>query len=229
MIQFNLLPDVKLEYIKARRTKQLVMLVSFIAAGVTVSVVVVLFLGVNVVQRRHLNNLADDIEAKSTQLSNEKDIDKILTVQNQLNSLNGLHEGKPAAERLGGYLSQITPSDVALSELASDFTANTMKFSGSAKSLKNVNEFIDTLKFTTYDANGEEKNAFSAVVLSSFDRSDNQVDAAASYEITLNFDPAIFDIKQDIKLKVPNKITTRSVTERPEPLFQKLPTDEGGQ
>ncbi|HTE22437.1 MAG TPA: hypothetical protein VK674_05355 [Candidatus Limnocylindria bacterium] len=225
MIQFNLLPDVKLEYIKARRGKHLVMLVSLIATGVTVAITVFLFLGVNVIQKDHLNNLSEDIQAKGDHLKGQQDIDKILAVQSQLNSLNGLHDAKPAADRLGTYLAQVTPNEVSISELAVDFQANTMTFDGAADALKSVNEFIDTLKFTTYELNGETKNAFFTVVLASFDRSDGEGEDPASYQVTLSFDPVIFDIKQDTRLQVPNKITTRSVTERPNPLFQQQPND----
>jgi hypothetical protein len=227
MIQFNLLPDVKLEYIKARRSKHLVMLISFIVTGISIALVVILFVGVNVLQRKHLDNLDHDIKEKTQQLSGEQDINKILTVQNQLNTLNGLHDAKPAIERLGPYLAQITPAGVFISSLKVDYAANTMSFDGGAGSVKSVNTFIDTMKFTTYGSEG--KNAFSNVVLTSLDRSDkDQGDAPpAKYQITLAFDPGIFDIKltapdpkEPIKLNVPEQVTTRSVTEKPSPLFQ---------
>jgi hypothetical protein len=226
MIQFNLLPDVKLEYIKARRSKHLVVLVSFITTGVMVAITVILFVGV-VVQKRHLDNLSHDIHGKSERLKGEKDIDKILTVQNQLNSLNGLHDTKPAVERLGGYLGQVTPNEISISDLAVDYASYSMVFDGTADSLKSVNKFIDTLKFTTYNVEGETKHAFSTVVLASFDRSDDQPTAPATYQVTLAFDPVIFDIKQTIQLNIPSQITTRSVTERPSPLFQPQPEEEG--
>lgn len=229
MIQFNLLPDVKLEYIKARRTKQMVTLVSFIVTGVSVGLVVLLFVGVNVVQRNHLNNLNDDIRVKTEQLKSENDIDKILTVQNQLNSLNGLHDAKPAAERLGPYLAQLTPNEVSISDLSVDFSNQTMKIDGSTDALKWVNTFIDTLKFTTFELDGQQKNAFSGVVMSSFNRADSGQSAgkAAAYQITLTFDPAIFDTTKGIKLTVPNQITTRSVTEKPAPLFEQQSSETG--
>lgn len=226
MIQFNLLPDVKLEYIKARRTKHLVMLVSFLVTGISVGLVVVLFIGVNVLQKGHLDRLNTDIQAKTEQLQEEQEIDKILTVQNQLNSLDGLHDGKPAANRLGPFLTQLTPNEVSIAEITVDFTANTMNISGSSNAVKSVNEFVDTLKFTQYkaEADGEttEANAFSSVVLASIERSDKDgQDASTEFEITLNFDPAIFDITKSVKLAIPDdKITTRSVTERPKPLFE---------
>lgn len=234
MIQFNLLPDVKLEYIKAKRTKHLVMLISIVSAAVAVGIAVLLFFGVNVVQKAHLNNLGDDIQEMSNQLQEEPDIDKILTVQNQLNSLNGLHETKPSTARIGRFVTQMTPNEVAISSLTVNYTENTMQFDGSAEAIKNVNEFIDTMKFTTFKLEEEQRNAFSNVVLSSFDREDAE-DAnggdikTASYSITLTFDPVIFDITKNIKLSVPKQITTRSVTEKPSPLFEQPADAEGDQ
>lgn len=242
MIQFNLLPDVKLEYIKARRAKHLVLLVSIIVAAVSVGIMMALFFGVNVVQKRHLSNLSKDITEKSEKLKKEKDIDKILTVQNQLNNLNGLHDAKPAAERLGGYLEKVTPNAVAVSKLTVDFSANTMKFEGNAKALRYVNQFIDTMKFSEYKLTeqGDDNKpvvttspAFSNVVLATFDRNDEEGPLPVSYEITLNFDPVIFNITKKVSLEIPpNMITTRSVTERPTPLFQPQASDddtEGGE
>ena len=54
MIQFNLLPDVKQEYLKAKRTKQLVVLVSIIASATALTVLLLLFISVNVVQKKSL-------------------------------------------------------------------------------------------------------------------------------------------------------------------------------
>lgn len=237
MIQFNLLPDVKLEYIKARRTKHLVLLASLVASAVAVGITIVLFVGVNIVQTRHLDNLSKDIKERSEKLQKEKDIDKILTVQNQLNNLNALHDAKPAADRLNGYLADVIPNEVYISELSVDFSANTMKFTGESDAIKFVNEFIDTMKFTNYiltekDAEGKdvvtESSAFSNIVLSSFDRDDEDDGRPVEYEVTLSFDPAIFDIKKKIKLDVPNnKLTTRSITERPKPIFRDPTPEEG--
>lgn len=234
MIQFNLLPDVKLEYIKAKRTKHLIMLASFVVTGISVALVVLLFIGVNVAQKGHLNRLDEDIKSKTTQLQNEGEIDKILTIQNQLNTLNGLHDSKPAAERLSAYLEQVTPAQVTISQIVTDFTTNTMTIDGDARDLKSVNEFIDTLKFTDYeeevkDAENITEKAFTNVVLASFTRTTEQAQVeagGATYQITLSFNPSIFDITKTVKLLVPNKVTTRSVTERPQDLFKPSENNE---
>lgn len=232
MIQFNLLPDVKLEYIKARRTKRIVVLGSSLIAGVSVAIMVVLFFATNVFQQRHLGNLDTDIKRDSQTLQQEPDLDKILTVQNQLIVMDDLHAKKPAASRFGTYLTQITPTNVSIVKLETDFTTNVMLFEGTAPSLSAVNQFVDTLKFTTYKAGDETDKAFPAVILSSFGRSDIEntgSESPASYKLTVTFNPAIFDITKDTKLQVPKTVTTRSATEKPEAIFEsQTPAQEGG-
>lgn len=227
MIQFNLLPDVKIEYLKARQIKRSVIMGAAIVSSIGLTVTVILFIAVNVIQKRHLNNLKVDIDTASKQLREEPELSKILTVQQQLKSLNGLHQNKPAAERLGTYLSQVTPNDVTISSFEADFDARTMTFSGSAPALKAVNQFVDTLKFTTYQAGEASGNAFSSVVLSSFSRREQSNDTdAATYQITLSFDQVIMNGSEKVTLNVPTTTTTRSTTERPSDLFQQSSEDE---
>jgi hypothetical protein len=224
MIQFNLLPDVKLEYIKARQTKRMVILVSAVVTAASFAIVVVLFLGVNVVQKNHLKNLQSDIDRDSKSLQDVPDLNKILTVQNQLNSLDELHAGKPAVERMGKYLAQVVPKNVTVSSLDVSLTEHTMSFEGSATALSEINRFIDTLKFTKYEAGDKNGNAFSAVVLATFGRTDSGMPGEntqpATYQVTLTFDPAIFDNSLAVSLKVPDTVTTRSATEKPDSIFQ---------
>jgi len=161
-------------------------------------------------------------------------------VQNQLQALTSLHDQKPAASRLFSYLRQLTPSDASIAQLsiafASSATAtsaggsagapNSVSITGAAKSLDVVNAFTDTLKFTTYkQSSGASANAFSDVVLANFSRTDS----GATYTITANFDPAIFDGTNNTSLTVPNIISTRSVIEQPTDLFQSGSTNSGGQ
>src|SRR5690606_10012249 len=174
MIQFNLLPDIKLEYIKAKRTKRMVLLIASGVAGGSLAIFLLLFLSVGL-QNQHINNMSEDIKRDSEQLQDIDDLDKILTVQNQLNNLTEVHEGKPVASRLKRFIPQITPQQVSYATIEINFAANTISFSGSADSLRTVNQFIDTLKFTKYkesttndqeenQALAEEKNAFTEVV-----------------------------------------------------------------
>jgi len=214
MIQFNLLPDVKQEYIKAQRTKHLVISVSFLASAAAVGVLLLLVLTVDVAQKKNISDLTKDIKSKTAQIQSTPNLNKILTVQNQLAALTKLHDGKPATSRLFGYLGQVTPSNVTISSASADFTQNTLVLVGNAKTIDDVNTFVDTLKFTTYtsDSNAVASKPFSHVVLTSFSVSDQ---ASVAYTINLSFDPTIFSNTATVNLTVPNTITTRSVTDQP--------------
>jgi len=221
MIQFNLLPDVKLEYLRAERTRKLVV---SIASLVTVAAIALLLLlvSVTVLQRKHLSDLDKDIKNESSQIEGQTDLSKILTVQNQLGALTNLHNSKPSVTRLADFLGQITPTQAAINNLSVDFGQHTLTITGTADTLATVNQYVDTLKFTTFTAGGSDsKSAFSSVVLTSFGLTQHEAD----YTLNLNYDQTIFDITQDVKLTVPNKVTTRSEVEQPADLF-KLPIDK---
>lgn len=224
MIQFNLLPEVKLEYVKARRTKYLTVLMSLIVIGVSVGVVSLLFFGVQIVQKKHSSDLSNDITSEVNNLKSIKDLEKILTVQNQLNSLPALHDGKPVATRLIGYLQQLTPTNVTIAELTVNYEDQTIEMKGAADAIGSVNKFADTLKFTNYKTGSDSGRAFSEVVLSDFGKDDK----GTSYQLSMKFDEVIFSNTSDVVLEVPaGKITTRSQTEKPGDLFDKLSNPQG--
>lgn len=214
MIQFNLLPDVKLQFIKARYTKRLMEFVSVIVIAASLLVFAMMMVTVNVVQKKSLHDLDGDIQRYSKQLKATPDLDKMLTVQNQLNTLTDLHSQKAVASRLFSYLSQLTPAQASISKLDIDFTQNTLTINGEAPALDVVNTYTDTLKATTYTTkdNKTAVRAFSNVVLSSFGRDSE----SATYTITANFDPVIFSGASDVTLEVP-----AGATVDPSALFQK--------
>lgn len=219
MIQFNLLPDVKLEYMRTKRSKRLVLMTSVGVAGAALLIFIGLFLFVNVLQRKHLSDLNKDIKSNISTLQSIPDLSKVLTVQNQLNSLTPLHQQKPAASRVFDYLGQITPAKISISDAKIDFTAGTITISGNADALSTVNQYVDTIKFTTFtnDDDDQPTRAFSNVVLTSFSKDEN----ISSYQIDLSFDPLIFDNTQKVVLTVPKIVSTRSEVDKPGDLFQK--------
>src|SRR4051812_44902183 len=99
MIELNLLPDVKQEFVRAQRLKRVIIasmiLVSIIAVGiVTVSVVYVY--GVQTGRQF----LADgNIKKENDQLKKDKNLTRNLTLQNQLVTVKGLHEEKGVFSR----------------------------------------------------------------------------------------------------------------------------------
>jgi len=216
MIQFNLLPDVKMEYMKTRRTKRLVIAISITASVTSLVILISLLMVVLVFQKKYMNDLSKDIATYSKDLQATTDIDKILTVQNQLNSLTALHKDKPDVNRVFPYFKAVTPLQASIASLVIDYSEGTITINGSADSLVTVNKFVDTLKFTDFTHEDETKRAFSEVVLTAFGRADK----GASYTLSLKFDPIIFSNTEKVTLKVPDKITTRSETEKPAALFE---------
>lgn len=262
MIQFNLLPDVKLQYLKAARTRRLIMSISVLASAAALLLLAALLLDVEVAQKHHLSSLDDSIKQSQTKINKIPQLNKILTVQNQLDSLGALHAGKPAATRLFDYLTETTPVNADINDMTTDYTQKTISITGTADALSTVNQYVDTLKFTTYGvitplltdpsincqnildsklsaelkskaiencSNSADKSinpapsgnkyAFSNVVLSAFARAETKI----TYTITLNYDAPIFDITQNVKLVVPNLVTTRSELDKPNALFTPAP------
>lgn len=218
MIQFNLLPDIKIQYLKSKRRKHAVVLASVITGIASVALLVMLLVVVHGVQKKSLSDLNKDIKARSSELQSTPNLTKVLTIQNQLQALPGLHDSKPVANRFYDYLSQVTPNDVSVSKASVDFATSTVSLSGSSKDLAIANKFIDTLKFTKYDTTSgiKDKEAFSKVVMKSFSRDADK----ATYTIDFVFDPVIFKQTEEVKLEVPDIISTRSKVERPAALFQ---------
>ena len=211
MIQFNLLPDVKLEYIKSQRTKRAVIGISIIVSTVALAIFIVLFLTVDVLQKKNISDLTKDIARSGHELQAKPNLSKMLTVQSQLNSLTSLHDTKPITSRLFDYMNQLTPSKVAISQLTLDMTTQKMSINGTAESLDAVNAFADSIKFTTYKVTGSKdtaQKAFSAVVLTSIDRDNKD----AKYSIDLTFEPKIFSNANAITLTVNNNVGAQAAS-----------------
>ncbi len=251
-VQFNLLPDVKLEYIKATYRRRIITIICFLVGGVFLALFIMMFVFVRISQTKHLSDLEKDIKSNVAQLQSNKDLDKILTIQNQLNSLPDLHSKKVMSSRLFDYLVQVTPANASISNVEVDYDAKTIKLKGDADSIAMVNKFADTLKFTDYEQNStdgttKKSKAFSSVVLENFSinsqGSSGGANKSLSYALNFVYDEAIFvnyakdsnPLSNDVKLVVPKIITTRSETQKPESLFDKkveaapAPTQTGGQ
>lgn len=221
MIQLNLLPDIKQEFVKANRIKRLVVAVSVLLAAISLVIFIVLIIIVDFAQKTDIKNIDKDIATYSSRLKGTANLDQILTVQNQLNSLPALNSLKPAASRLFDYVKQLTPNKVLITSINIDYTLYTVSITGTADSADTINTFVDTLKFTTYNivSSNDTKSsakAFSNVVLGSFSQTTTQ----PTYTVTFSFDPLIFDNTNTTTLTVPNIISTRSEVNQPNALFQ---------
>src|SRR5690349_5472303 len=185
MIQFNLLPDIKIQFNKTQRTKRTLLVISLLAAAISVGLLLILF-SFLAVQKKHISDLDKDISSLQIELENEPDLSRILSIQNQLNKLPDLYDGRPAITRLPGYLDQITPVGTGMSSLNLDLSSSKMEITASAKSLELMYNHVDTIKYTEVvkKVEGQEDQksfAFSSVVLTSFGKSET----GATYTISL--------------------------------------------
>ncbi len=221
-IQLNLLPDVKAQYIKSERTRRTAILISLIVIVASFGLVALMGSVVYGAQKIALASSNKKIDQLSTELKNTKDIEKMLTVQSQLGSLDELHNGKTVNSRLFTYLTQIIPNKVQLSSVDVNLTENTAVITGTSDGLQSNNVLVDTLKFTKYQLEGsqDQTQAFSDVVLTSFSRDDK----GANFVISLKYDPALFSANSDnIQLILKQEVTTR--LNQPNVLFNK-PSEE---
>lgn len=201
MIQFNLLPDVKIYYLRANRQKHIVVLVSVVATIVSLAVLIMLLTVVYGLQKKNISDLSKDIKTNSAELQSTSNLNKMLTVQNQLKVLPDLHNKKPVVSRLFGYLAQATPQKAVNTRTLADFSKNTMSLSGTADSLNTINLLIDNLKATKYSTDNSpstKKSAFSQVTLTSFGRDNTN----ATYTITFIFDPVIFSEDSNVTFSI---------------------------
>jgi hypothetical protein len=229
MISLNLLPDVKKEYLKSQRTKRLFIVLSVLISVVSIGLVVLM--GAFVVgQRVHLGNVQGDIDKAIEQVQSEQDIDKVLTIQKQLDQLNALHDKKYATTRLFEYIKVLVSNDISLNSFELDNGDTSVVIKGFGKDFPSVNTFSDTLKNAEFSyKSGEEIQTlkpFSGVTLSSISPEDEE---ETVFDIKMLFDPIIFNnTLEQVKLTVPNITSSPSVTERPGSLFEQLDTGGGG-
>lgn len=111
MIQINLIPDVKQELLRAQAQRNIVISASIvlsIAAGIIVVLVASFVFGA---QQYTMGKTNEAIDEQYKTLSEVEDLDRLLTIQNQLKKVSALNENKNVASRIYGMLNVIVPTD----------------------------------------------------------------------------------------------------------------------
>lgn len=234
MIQLNLLPDIKKDFIKAERTKSTVIGISILVTMGALGLTVLLGIVVYGVQPGLIALKQGDIDKKSKQLRSVPDIEKYLTIQNQLEALPELHEGKVVDSRLFAFLKILNPAppnNVRLSSLNINEEEKSISFTGVAGGFEAFTVFQDTLrnaKLVYKDESGQElkENMFedNGIVIEEQSLSTSEGEEELSFNLKVTYRDIIFSPSvTDPKVEVPNIQTTQSVTGRPEnstaPLF----------
>lgn len=108
MIQINLIPDVKQEYLRARRVQATAVSLSIMVSIGAIALVVVM--GLILLAQIGRESLADGrIDSEYKKLANTPDIGNILTIQNQLSLISDQHHSKIISSRLFGLVQGVNP------------------------------------------------------------------------------------------------------------------------
>lgn len=197
MIEVNLLPAVKREYLKAQQMKHAVIVGSVLISAIAVVVLALLYMYVNIVQPQHQKNIQKDIDAAQQEIKSKENGVKIVTVQGVLETLPGLQDQKLITSNLFTYLTSFTPREVSYSNIKLDLEGNTLVLQGTATNFEQANILANNLKSAkfTYKQDDDQQTAtpFSNVIFDGLSRSDQAQDGkSVSFQITLTVDPVIF-------------------------------------
>lgn len=229
MIGINLLPDVKKEFIKTQRTRNMVVGVSIIAMFIAVGATVALALVVLLVQNGLIAVQRGNVKDHQKTLASKTEIGKYLTIQNQLDTLKVLHgkDSKSIYSRLFDYLVTLNPAapnNVGLSDVKVDRLAKTIALQGSAKDFKTLDIFKNTLEKAmlnyTVDGEKQEESVFRSVDMKSAVLSDANGKPIVSFEFELEYIPSAFEPGlANAQLVVPRQVVSDSQANAPSQLF----------
>lgn len=164
MIEINLIPDVKLELLKARRQRSMITSAAVfvaIAAGGLVVLLSFYTFGVQTVADGLAGNAITD---ETKKLKGVKDLSKTLTIQNQLSKLKALHDKKNMTSRVFDIIATAVPkgkNSILISRISLDTEENTITIEGEAangyEALEVFKKTIEETKFK-YNQDGEAQD-----------------------------------------------------------------------
>lgn len=134
MIEINLVPDVKLEYIRTRMMRDYVVSVSIIVGISVVSLAIILgvVLGTQLITERVQDGT---IKTENDKLMKVADLDKTVTIQQQLETIDKQQSSKRIKSRLFDSIMMINPpapNDIRISVLKLDPEEQKVTIEGSA-------------------------------------------------------------------------------------------------
>lgn len=147
MIEINLLPNVKRELLKTRAMRNRVISISFLVGGASIAAVVVLalILGSQIAAEAVQSGVIKD---RNDKLMAVEDLNKVVTIQNQLTKINEQHSRKKINSRIFDVVTAVNPvapNNVSFSDIKVNPESKTITLEGSA-----VNGYsaLETLKKT---------------------------------------------------------------------------------
>lgn len=132
--EINLVPEVKLQMIKAQKLRNLVLFVCILVSAVSIGAVLVLF-GIKSGQDIAMANQDGKLKTLSAKLMGYEELGDIVTIQDQLDKLSQIQGNKKVLSRVFGAMNVMLPQggdSVQLSDLRVDFSANVIRIEGQA-------------------------------------------------------------------------------------------------
>lgn len=225
MIQLNLLPDLKKEFIEAQKARNRVIALSvFVSTGVIGLTLLAGFFvyGVQNVQIALVNGQISDNTKK---LKDVKDINKYLTLQSQLAALPDLHANKNIYSRIFDFLPTLNPSapnSVKLGSVQVSDDAKTIVFSGTTTTFLAMNTFKDALSNAklSFNTSGSgdvtTEPLFDTVSLTDSALGTNSGATIVSFTITATYKPELLlASSSNVKVTVPTITNTGANNQTP--------------
>ncbi|MDR0955700.1 MAG: hypothetical protein LBM73_01080 [Candidatus Nomurabacteria bacterium] len=247
MIQLNLLPDLKKQFLRAQKQRNIVISVCVIVSLACVGILVALgaTLGGQALIK---SNTTKDIAKQKTTLLGTPNLNAYLTLQNQLSQLDGLKNNQLIYSRLFAYLQQLNPtapnnmqlSSVKLGADASSTststadteTGTTVTMDGKTTNFASLNTIKTTLISAqiTYakgkDGKAQTEPLFSTVNVTSAGLSQSDSGGSVSFTLSVTFNVAAFaPDSTGIKLTIPSSTTSDSDKAAPQDVFTDNPSD----
>lgn len=247
MISVNLLPIERKNKASQQKAKVLMTSALYIVATTLAAVTVVLFFITQVTQQSRIDSLKEDTDIAINSINEEGDenINKLLTLQSQLESIPTLHENKAVSSRLFGYLDKLVPTNVTLTDVtvgysgseagAVDGATDSVEISGLTTDYNGLNIFVDIIKNAEFNAASisepdVEINSNNSLFTKAFSNvktlSASSGGSGLQFTLSFNYRRELFMFTVgDINFRIPNIKTSVSEQERPTKLFTEKPEE----
>lgn len=197
MIQINLLPDLKQEYLRAQQLKHAVIVAAVLISAVAITIAALFFAYVQIVQPQYQKSVQNDIDQKLEEMKTKPDAQLLVTVQGVLEQIPALKDQQQVVSRLFPYLREFTPRSVVYNRANLSLDTAAITLSGSTVSYEQAHVLANNLKSaqTTFRQGDTEQTItpYTGIVFGSLNKVDNVSDGRpVTFEITFQFNPILF-------------------------------------
>jgi hypothetical protein len=237
MIQINLIPDVKQQYLNARKTRNIAVSVSIFAGFASVGLVVVLGLAIGA-QRVFEMTVDNGIKDEYAKLTAVDSLDEAVVLQKQLSTIPSLNNDKIVSSRLFNFLEAVNPGGdnaVQFTNVTLNPDDTTLFIEGVAANYTAVDVFKKTINSTklTYVSDGSSQEESIASGIENGDSSlgeDGDGQQVLRFSMTVTYNNNLFSnaISDAVIVSPKGPIDmTDSRTGVPDGLFSAAATDTG--